>query len=136
MLLIHCPSPLITISLFSLSVSLFLFCKEVHLCHILDSTYKCYHTTFVFFLLTFSISAARPRGPSLLLTVISPNPGLSQDHPLTQDCILLDCHLTLKVGSAPIGVLGLPLPLSFHICEMGLITAPSLQPTAVLLERG
>ena len=27
-------------SLFSMSLSLFLFCKQVHLCHILDSTYQ------------------------------------------------------------------------------------------------
>ena len=33
------PFPLATTSLFS-SVSLFLFCREVRLCHILDSTYK------------------------------------------------------------------------------------------------
>ena len=28
--------------------SLFLMCKQVHLCHILDSTYKWYHMLFVF----------------------------------------------------------------------------------------
>ena len=33
-------SPLATTSLFSVSGSLFLFCRYVHLCHILDSTYK------------------------------------------------------------------------------------------------
>ena len=33
-------SPLVTIHLFSMSVSLFLFCEQVHLCHTLDSTYK------------------------------------------------------------------------------------------------
>ena len=33
------PPPLATTSLFSMSVSLFLFCRYVHLCHILDSTY-------------------------------------------------------------------------------------------------
>ena len=32
------PSPLATQSLFSMSVSLFLFCRQVHLCCILDST--------------------------------------------------------------------------------------------------
>ena len=31
------------ISLFSRSMNLSLFCKEVHLCHNLDSTYKRYH---------------------------------------------------------------------------------------------
>ena len=31
-----CPSPLVTVSLFSMSVSLFLFCKEVHLFHFLS----------------------------------------------------------------------------------------------------
>ena len=34
------PSPLATTSLFSMSVSLFLFCRQVHLCHILGSTHK------------------------------------------------------------------------------------------------
>ena len=33
-------SPLATISLFSMSVSLFLFYRQVHLCHVLDSIYK------------------------------------------------------------------------------------------------
>ena len=33
-------SPLITTSLFSLSVNMFLFCRYVHLCHVLDFTYK------------------------------------------------------------------------------------------------
>ena len=45
-------SPLITISLFSMSVSLFLVCKQIHLYHFLDSTYKCYHVVFVFARLT------------------------------------------------------------------------------------
>ena len=48
----HAPSPLATTSPFSMSVSLFLFCRWVHLCHILDSTYKWYHTVFVFLFLT------------------------------------------------------------------------------------
>ena len=30
-------SPLVTLSLFSVSVSLFLFCKQVHLCHFLKT---------------------------------------------------------------------------------------------------
>ena len=34
------PSPLAATSLLSVSVSLFLFRKKVHLCHISDSTYK------------------------------------------------------------------------------------------------
>ena len=33
----HPISLLVTINLFSISVSLFLLCKQVHLCHILDS---------------------------------------------------------------------------------------------------
>ena len=55
---IHMPhlSFLVTISLFTMSVCLFLFCKEVHLYHFfffLDSTYKWYHMIFVFFCLTY-----------------------------------------------------------------------------------
>jgi len=34
----HCSSPLATTSLFSTSLSLFLFCRQVYLCSILDST--------------------------------------------------------------------------------------------------
>ena len=45
-------SSLITVSLFSVSASLFLFCKSVHLCHILDSTYKWYHMVLVALFLT------------------------------------------------------------------------------------
>ena len=33
----HSPSPLATTGLFSMSVSLFLFCRYVHLCRIIDS---------------------------------------------------------------------------------------------------
>ena len=33
-------SPLVALHLFSMSVSLFLFRKQVHLCHTLDSAYK------------------------------------------------------------------------------------------------
>ena len=33
-------SPLVAVNWFSVSVNLLLFCKSVHLCHILDSTYK------------------------------------------------------------------------------------------------
>ena len=40
-------SPLVTISLFSMSVGLFLFCLYVHL-YFFDSTYKQYHMVFVF----------------------------------------------------------------------------------------
>ena len=39
--------PLVTISLFSMSVGLFLFCKQVHLYHFLDSRYKRYHMIFI-----------------------------------------------------------------------------------------
>ena len=41
------PAPLVTTGRFSVSVSLFLLCRKVHLCRILDSTYKWYHTVFV-----------------------------------------------------------------------------------------
>ena len=47
------PSLLATTSLFSTSVSLFLFCRYIHLCYILDSTYKWYHVVFVFLFLTY-----------------------------------------------------------------------------------
>ena len=49
------PSPLVTINLFSKSLSLFLFCKWVHL-HLfsfLDSTYKGYHTVLLLLCLTY-----------------------------------------------------------------------------------
>ena len=44
--------PLATTSLFCISMSRFLFCKWVHLCHSLDSTYKQHQTVFVFLILT------------------------------------------------------------------------------------
>ena len=45
-----------TTSLSSMSVSLFLFYRQVHLCHILDSTYKWYHMAFVsLFLISLSM---------------------------------------------------------------------------------
>ena len=47
------PSFLETTSLFFFSESLFSFCRQVHLCHILDSTYKWYHMVFVFLFLTY-----------------------------------------------------------------------------------
>ena len=51
--LTHPPSPLATISLFSRYMSLFLvFCRWVHLSHILDSIYKWYHIVSVFLFLT------------------------------------------------------------------------------------
>ena len=40
--------PLKTTNQFSMSMSLFLFCRKVHLCHILDSRYKRYHMVFIF----------------------------------------------------------------------------------------
>ena len=46
------PSLLAITSLFSLAMSLFLFCRYVDLCHILDFTYKWAHVVFVFFFLT------------------------------------------------------------------------------------
>ena len=45
-------SSLAATSLFSMSMSLFLFCRKVHLCHILDSRCKRYHMVFVFLFLT------------------------------------------------------------------------------------
>ena len=45
------PRPLATTSLFSISVSLFLFCRYVDLCQILDS--KWYNMVFVFLFLTY-----------------------------------------------------------------------------------
>ena len=57
-------SPLATKSLFSMSVSLFLFCSRVHLCHILGSTYKWYYTVSVFLFKTtmdhFAITSTDP----------------------------------------------------------------------------
>ena len=47
------PFPLATTSLFSMSVSQFLDHRYVHLCHLLDSTYKWYHLVFVFLFLTY-----------------------------------------------------------------------------------
>ena len=47
------PSSLATTSLFSMSVSLFLFRGYVHLCRILDSTYKWYNMVFVFLFLIY-----------------------------------------------------------------------------------
>ena len=46
------PLPLGTHSLLSVSVSLFLFGRWAHLCHILDFTYKWYCAVFVFVWLT------------------------------------------------------------------------------------
>ena len=57
-------SPLATKSLFSMSVSLFLFCSRVHLCHILGSTYKWYYMVSVFLFKTtmdqFAITSTDP----------------------------------------------------------------------------
>ena len=47
------PPAMATTSLFSRSVSLFLFHRYVHLCHILDSTDNWYYSVFVFLFLTF-----------------------------------------------------------------------------------
>ena len=43
-----CPSLHCSTSLFSIPMSLFLFHRYVHLCHILDSTHKWYPMIFVF----------------------------------------------------------------------------------------
>ena len=51
--LFHHARPLATTSLVSMYVSLFLFSRYVHLCRILDSTYKQYHTILVFLFLTY-----------------------------------------------------------------------------------
>ena len=50
----HSPSPLATTSLFSISLSLFLFCTCVHVCRILDSTCKWYMVFVVLFLTYFA----------------------------------------------------------------------------------
>ena len=42
------PSPEATTRLFSASVSLLLFCRQVPLCHVSDATFKWYHMVFVF----------------------------------------------------------------------------------------
>ena len=48
------PYPWLNVSSFSKSVSLFLFCNQVHLFHfLLDSIYKECHTLLLFFLLTY-----------------------------------------------------------------------------------
>ena len=47
------PLPLAITSLFSISVSLFLFCRYIQLCNILDSTYKWSHMAFVFLFLIY-----------------------------------------------------------------------------------
>ena len=46
-------SPLVTISLFSVSVNLFLFANKLICIIFLDSTYKQYHIIFVFLCLTY-----------------------------------------------------------------------------------
>ena len=59
------PSPWATTSLFSMSVSLFLFCKQAHLCPIVDSTCKWYHMVFVVNIMLLMVShiVARLCGP-------------------------------------------------------------------------
>ena len=71
-LLIYLPtSPLVTISLFSMSVILLLFCKKVHLYHFLDPTYKQYNFISIFFsspnlyLLTYSLRCLSSQGSSM-----------------------------------------------------------------------
>ena len=58
--------PLLNISLFSTSVTLFLFCKFVHLYHFFYSTYKWYHMIYLFFSLWLH-SVWQSLGPSTLL---------------------------------------------------------------------
>ena len=55
------PSPLAITSLFSMSVSLFLFHREAHLYYILDSTYRWYicYLSFSFWLTSFSMIISR-----------------------------------------------------------------------------
>ena len=48
-------SPLAITSLFSMFVSLFLFCRYVHLCHILDNTYKWCYMVFDLLFLTYQM---------------------------------------------------------------------------------
>ena len=45
--------PVATYPVCFLCLWVFLMCKQVHLCHILDSTYKWYHMLFVFLFLTY-----------------------------------------------------------------------------------
>ena len=45
------PQPLESTSLSSMSVSIILFRRQIHLCHILDSIYSCYRMVFVFLFL-------------------------------------------------------------------------------------
>ena len=54
---LHSPTPLASISLFSLSVSLFLVCRYIGLYCILDSTYKWYHIIFAFWLVHWAWSS-------------------------------------------------------------------------------
>ena len=67
---LHIPSPCLSLPmlastrLISVSVSLFLFFRRVHLCHTLESTYMWYQMVSVFLCLTYLI---RYVGPSMLL---------------------------------------------------------------------
>ena len=54
------PTPIASTCIFSMSVSLFLFCRYAYLCCILDSTCKWYNMEFVFlFLMSFSMINSR-----------------------------------------------------------------------------
>ena len=64
------PCPLGNSSLFSMSVSLFLFHREVHLCHISDSIDKWCHIVFVFLFLTYSLSMIISRFIHVAVNVI------------------------------------------------------------------
>ena len=55
-------APLVTLSLFSMYVSLYLFCEKSILFFFLDSTKKWHHMIFIFFCLTYLTL-----GPSVLL---------------------------------------------------------------------
>ena len=46
-------SRLAVTSLLSISMSLFLFCRQAHLCHVLDFSYRGYHGVFVLLFLTY-----------------------------------------------------------------------------------
>ena len=59
--------PLAITGLFSIPMRLFLFCRYVHLCHILDPTYKRYYMVSFFLFLTYLHLVCASLGPSTLL---------------------------------------------------------------------
>ena len=74
-------SPLVTRSLFSMSVSLFLIFKQIHLCYFLDFTYKWYHI-FVFLCLTSFIMIISTFIMLLQMAIF---------HPFSNDWVIFYC---------------------------------------------